>query len=147
MVGELSREEILSVLSENALGRLACQAEGEIYVIPLGFAWDGKRLILETSLGKKIEMMRSNPKVCFQTDQIVSPSQWKSVVIYGTYAELTDAEKPAVGRLLIDKISSQVSGEGRSPRDVTPDKVGGRYRGVLFAINVDRVTGRFERPE
>lgn len=147
MVGELSQEEIFRVLSENALGRLACQADGEVYVIPLGFAWDGKRLIFQASLGKKIEMMRSNPKVCFQTDQIVSASEWKSIVVYGTYAELTDAEKPQAGRLLIDKISSRVDGEGRSPRDVTPDKLKGRYHAVIFSISVDKITGRFERPE
>ena len=147
MVGELSQEEIYRVLSENSLGRLASQADGEVYVIPLGYAWDGQRLVFETSLGKKIDMMRASPRVCFQTDQITSASEWKSVVVYGTYSELEDREKPAASRLLIDKISSHLEEEGRSPRDVTPDKVGGRYQGVLFAIDVDSVTGRFERPE
>ena len=98
-------------------------------------------------MGKKIEMMRSNPRVCFQTDQVVSASEWKSVIVFGTFTELGDAEKPAAARLLIDKISSDLDEEGRSPRDVTPDKVGGRYEGVMFVIDVERITGRFERPE
>ena len=147
MVGELSQEECIRVLSENSLGRLASQADGEVYLIPLGFAWDGQRPVFETSMGKKIEMMRSNPRVCFQTDQIVSATEWKSVIVFGTFTELGDAEKPAAARLLIDKISSDLDEEGRSPRDVTPDKVGGRYEGVMFVIDGERITGRFERPE
>lgn len=147
MVAELSRQEIDEVLSTNFIGRLACASEEEVYIIPLAFAWDGTRLIFQTTLGKKIEIMRRNPKVCFQTDQIADLSKWKSVIVRGTYTELIEEEKPAAGRLLIDRISQHFDGEGRSPRDITPDKLGGRNQTVLFAIVPDEVTGRFERPD
>lgn len=39
---------------------------------------------------KKIEMMRKNPKVCFEVDDIKNIFSWKSVIAWGTFEEITD---------------------------------------------------------
>jgi nitroimidazol reductase NimA-like FMN-containing flavoprotein (pyridoxamine 5'-phosphate oxidase superfamily) len=147
MVGELTQEECWALLRENRIGRLGCHADGMTYIVPLGYALDGHRLVFQTTLGLKIEMMEKNPEVCFQTDQGTGASDWRSVIVWGRYMDLPEGEKPGAARLLIDRLSAAVKEEGRSPRDVTPDKVGGRYEGVVFALSIDRVTGRFEKPE
>jgi len=45
-----------------------------------------------STLGKKIEWMRQNPKICLQVDEMASPSNWISVVINGTYLELPEPQ-------------------------------------------------------
>jgi nitroimidazol reductase NimA-like FMN-containing flavoprotein (pyridoxamine 5'-phosphate oxidase superfamily) len=35
--------------------------------------------------------MRANPLVCLLVDEIVSPQDWASVIVFGKYEELTDA--------------------------------------------------------
>ena len=50
--------------------------------------------------------MRINPKVCIQVDEIVSQSEWMSVIANGTYQELLEpqhsAERPH-GRTLLER--------------------------------------------
>jgi nitroimidazol reductase NimA-like FMN-containing flavoprotein (pyridoxamine 5'-phosphate oxidase superfamily) len=34
--------------------------------------------------------MRANPHVCVEAEEIVSPEEWASVIVFGTYEELPD---------------------------------------------------------
>jgi nitroimidazol reductase NimA-like FMN-containing flavoprotein (pyridoxamine 5'-phosphate oxidase superfamily) len=147
MVREMSQEECWALLGESFIGRLGCHAEGETYVVPISFALDGKRIVGQTTVGKKVQMMRANPKVCVQVDKGQALDDWQSVILWGEFRELSAGEKPAAARALIDKLSGQIEAEGRSPRDVTPDKVSGRYEGVVYEIRIERMTGRAESPD
>ena len=40
--------------------------------------------------GKKIEMMRKNPEVCFQVDAIADLLNWESVICWGKFEEIVD---------------------------------------------------------
>ena len=98
-------------------------------------------------MGRKVEMMRANPKVCVQVDDVRALDDWRSVIVWGEFRELPAGEKPAASRLLIDKLAGHIEKDGRSPRDVTPDRVSGRYQGVVYAIRIETVTGRVETPD
>jgi nitroimidazol reductase NimA-like FMN-containing flavoprotein (pyridoxamine 5'-phosphate oxidase superfamily) len=39
--------------------------------------------------------MRTNPKVCLERDEVVSPYEWTSVVAFGEYEELPDTPERA----------------------------------------------------
>jgi nitroimidazol reductase NimA-like FMN-containing flavoprotein (pyridoxamine 5'-phosphate oxidase superfamily) len=146
MVREMSREECLGLLGERFVARLGCHADGETFVVPISYALDGERLVGQTSVGRKVEMMRANPSVCVQVDDVKALDDWRSVIVWGEYRELSAGEKPSVARLLIDKLSGGIGNESRSPRDVTPDRVSGRYEGVVYAIRIEKMTGRAESP-
>jgi nitroimidazol reductase NimA-like FMN-containing flavoprotein (pyridoxamine 5'-phosphate oxidase superfamily) len=147
MVGELSREECLKVLAEGFIGRLGCHSPDEVYVVPVGYALDGEKILGQTTVGKKVEMMRANPQVCLQVDTGTALDDWRSVIVWGKYEELSAGEMPAAARKLIDRLSAHIDSEHRSKRDVTPEKVSGRYEGVVYAIRIEKMTGRFERPD
>ena len=34
--------------------------------------------------------MRANPLVCVEVDEVVSPQEWVSVIVFGRYEELPD---------------------------------------------------------
>jgi nitroimidazol reductase NimA-like FMN-containing flavoprotein (pyridoxamine 5'-phosphate oxidase superfamily) len=89
---ELTREESLELLARLRLGRLACARGNQPYVVPFYFAYDNNYLYSFSMVGQKIEWMRANPLVCVEAEEIVSPRQWTSVVIFGRYEELVESE-------------------------------------------------------
>jgi uncharacterized protein len=92
---EISREECQHLLKGMSLGRLACSLDNQPYVVPVCFAYEPKHLYVFSTVGKKIEWMRQNPKVCMQVDDVASPSNWISVVVDGTYRELQEPQYSA----------------------------------------------------
>jgi uncharacterized protein len=92
LIQELTREASLDLLARMHLGRLACARGNQPYVVPFYFAYDNNYLYSFSMVGQKIEWMRANPLVCVETEEIVSPRQWTSVVIFGRYEELLDSE-------------------------------------------------------
>ena len=88
LIQELTRQESLDLLSRAHLGRLACAHQSQPYVVPIYFAYDNEYLYSFSTVGKKIEWMRANPKVCVEADEVVSPQQWASVIVFGHYEEL-----------------------------------------------------------
>ena len=89
-IAELSKAESLELVARTRFGRLGCTQGLQPYVVPFYFAYHDRHLYSFSTVGKKIDWMRKNPLVCVQTDEIVSPQEWKSVVIFGAYEELPD---------------------------------------------------------
>jgi len=59
-------------------------------VVPFYFVYDNDCLYSFSTVGRKIEWMRANPLVCVEADEVVSPEQWTSVIVFGRYEELLD---------------------------------------------------------
>ena len=68
-----------------------CAHKNLPYVVPIYFVYEDPYLYGFTTLGQKVEWMRSNPQVCVELDEIVNGTQWMSIVIFGRYQELPDA--------------------------------------------------------
>src|SRR5450755_1970860 len=92
MVGTLTEVEIDALLAEQQFARLGCHLEGKTYVVPISYALDGARIVGQTTLGLKIEMMRGNPDVCVEVDDVKDLTNWRSVILSGRYEELTGIE-------------------------------------------------------
>ena len=63
MLGELTGIQIDEVLRSNFIGHLGCHDYEETYVVPITYVYNGDSIICHSAPGKKIDMMRSNPKV------------------------------------------------------------------------------------
>jgi len=147
MFGKLEAQEVDNVLLHQYMGRLGCSAGGRTYVVPISYAYDGTYIYAHTQEGKKIEMMRENPEVCFQTDLMENMACWKSVICWGTFEEVTDEEArtDALKKLLARElpiIASQTVKLTPSwpfqPHDFNTIK------GIVFRILITEKTGRFE---
>src|SRR4051794_24266857 len=90
MIAQLSLNEIETLLYKQMVGRLGCHDKDVIYIVPISYAYDGKDIYCHTYEGKKMEIMRSNPNVCFQVDDMMDMGNWKSVLAWGNFEELTD---------------------------------------------------------
>ena len=105
-IDELNDTECREFLSQSSMARLGCSLNDQPYIIPVGFAYEDNFIYVFATLGKKIEWMRTNPKVCVQVDESKGQSDWVSVIANGEYQELPEpkfAKERAHARSLLQK--------------------------------------------
>ena len=90
LIKEMTSQASLDLLARTRLGRLACAKGPQPYVVPFYFAYQDYSLYSFTTVGQKVEWMRANPLVCVEADEVVSPQEWVSVIVFGCYEELPD---------------------------------------------------------
>jgi nitroimidazol reductase NimA-like FMN-containing flavoprotein (pyridoxamine 5'-phosphate oxidase superfamily) len=139
MLGELGRAEIDQILRTQAVGRIGCSSAGRTYIVPVAFVYDGLAIYFHTLDGLRLQMMRLNPKVCFEVDVIVDLANWKSVIVQGTFEELSGPEASKGLEVVLTGLLPFVSGETTTP---TGRKMASGLS--VCRINVTEVTGRFE---
>lgn len=148
MIEELKSDEIETLLKNQIVGRLGCYADDQVYVVPMSYLYDGKYIYGHAYDGKKIKMMRKNPKVCFQTDRLENMANWQSVIAWGEYEELkTPSERKEALQKLMDRVLPIISSETvhLSPQWPFPSNDVNTIEGVVFRIKVQKKTGRFEK--
>ena len=152
MIGNLSEEMIEQVLYQNIIGRIGCGAGSRIYVVPINYIYDGTSIIGHSVEGMKIDLMRKNPHVCFQVDEIISQTNWKSVIAWGEYRELSDSRERYtamdlfVKRTLRMKISETALPPENQESRVHP-RSPGNIKPVIYRIFLTEKTGRYEKTE
>lgn len=147
MFGQLSDIEIEDVLVHQVFGRIGCHADGLTYVVPVSYAYDSNCIYVHTSEGLKIALMRKNPEVCFEVDQLKDMANWKSVIAWGRFEELKDnGEREAAMQILTNRILPVVSS---ATTHLTlqwpfPGEDYSEVKGIIFRICLYEKTGRFE---
>jgi uncharacterized protein len=148
MTGELNEIQINNVLTSQVLGRLACTDGKQPYIVPLTFCFDGKCIYGQTRPGKKLTILRKNPNVCFEVDQMTDMANWQSVLVSGKFEELNEADAQNARQLLFDRIFPMSTSCTIHPHEhiVTsrvPDK--NRIKPVMYRIIISAKSGRFEK--
>jgi uncharacterized protein len=137
----MSQEECGELLKRASIGRLACSLDNQPYIVPVAFSYEADCIYIFSTLGKKIKWMRQNPKVCLQADDVGSRSNWDSVIVTGTYLELSEPEH-AGQRKRAKELLSQYSDWWRNPlvqrRDQTSDL---SIETVFFRIDIESMSG------
>lgn len=85
-------DECIALIKRRWLARLGCADRNVPYVIPVQYSYFGDKLYVFTLPGKKLEIMRRNPHVCLQIDQLKSKHSWKSVVVDARFIDLSTEE-------------------------------------------------------
>lgn len=139
---KLADAEIYEVLDRAGHGHLACHNWRETYVVPVTFVRDGDYIYSHSLVGKKIKMMRSHPQVCLQAEEIESFFNWRSVVLWGRFEELSGIEAATGMRLLTQKIAQMESQRGLSAMEVEISAI--LNQSVIYRIRIEKMTGRSE---
>jgi uncharacterized protein len=144
---EMSQAECRELLERVSIGRLACSLDNQPYIVPVAFSYEPDSMYVFSTHGKKIEWMRQNPKVCLQVDEVGNRSNWISVVITGTYLEITETQYPAQLEHAMEQLA-QYSEWWRNPlaqrREHTSDLA---IESVFFRIDIKSMTGLRGMPE
>ena len=149
MLGILNNQQVESLLKRQITGRIACSNGGVPYIVPVNYVYNGKEIISHTGPGKKLEMMRKNPWVCFQVDEIQTIFNWQSVIAMGRFEEITDMdEKEQALMTLTHRIMPFAEKPANHPSHGLAEKeedVGARVDLIVYKIALVSKTGRFER--
>jgi uncharacterized protein len=147
MLGSLDSIQIEEVLIRQVVGRIGCSAEGVTYVVPISYAYDGEYIYGHTMGGMKIDMMRKNPEVCFEVEDMRDMANWKTVISWGKFEELPKkTERDKALQILIDRILPLISSQTThlSPQWPFPVDDPENIKGIVFRIRLKEKTGRFE---
>ena len=147
MFGKLNLKQIDLLLARNLMGRLGCHNDGVTYVVPVSYAYDGEFIYSIAFEGMKLDIMRRNPKVCFEVDEVSNMVSWQSVIAWGDFEELTDPwEKSEALNLIRDSsllLVSSITTHNLSHWPFISDDTR-QISGTLFRIRIREKTGRFE---
>lgn len=146
MIGTLDTTAIDALLESEVVGRIGCHAGGRTYVIPVSYVYVDGAVYGHTSEGRKIEMMRENPQVCFEVDRVTGAMHWDSVVADGTFEELEAEDAQHAFGLLVDRLVPLMAADAQS-EDGLPGIVMdlASARPVVFRLQLGERTGRFQR--
>ena len=142
MNGELNEQQINNILTSQLIGRLACCEDKYPYIVPVTFAYDGNYIYGHSFEGKKMEVLRKNPNVCFEVDIANDISNWQSAVVFGQFEELEKEEMEEARTLLTNKVMplltsssihlhEQDEGKGHELSDK------GRIKPIMFRIKIN----------
>jgi nitroimidazol reductase NimA-like FMN-containing flavoprotein (pyridoxamine 5'-phosphate oxidase superfamily) len=149
MIGKLNDEQIEAVLKESMLGRIGCNDGSKTYIVPINYVYEGGAIIAHSVAGMKIEMMRKNPKVCFEVDTVRSFNDWKSVIAWGEFQEITDeTERYKAMKIFVDRMMHMKLSENAAAPEINENRVHPRSPGniqlIVYRIILSKKTGRFE---
>ncbi len=147
-IHEMTEFECRKALQQATVGRLACARDNQPYVIPIYFVFHRDHIYAFSTLGQKVEWMRTNPRVCLEVDERTAHDRWQSIVVFGQYEELPDLPQYEAARVKALELLQQhimwwepahVGAVHRDlPHSDTP---------IFYRIKIDRITGHRATPD
>lgn len=142
LIHELTSAECRDVLSRSNVARLACSRGDQPYVVPVSYSYDAESncLFSFSAIGKKVNWMRENAKVCIEVEDIADRFHWTTVVIFGRYYEIDDSPEQKDLRhralhLFQQRREWWLPGGARTEQH-DPHAI------VLYGVHIDSMTGR-----
>jgi nitroimidazol reductase NimA-like FMN-containing flavoprotein (pyridoxamine 5'-phosphate oxidase superfamily) len=131
-------EEIEELLRTAIVGRIACCGHGQVgdgrpYLVPLAYGYDGKAIYAHSGPGRKLDLMRAEPRVTFEVDQAQASDRWRSVIAEGTFEEIADNDERARALRVIYPLPAELPALGEQT--------------VVFRIRLTARSGRYETPD
>jgi nitroimidazol reductase NimA-like FMN-containing flavoprotein (pyridoxamine 5'-phosphate oxidase superfamily) len=131
----LNESEAWAVINGSRMGHLGCLDCDEPYVVPINYLVEAGQIYSHSLPGRKINALRNHARACLQVEQIQNDFHWRSAIAFGSYEEVTDAEKRTrVLRQLLDRFPELTPVESHLAQE-------GNWDLVVFCLLIDKVTG------
>ncbi|CAB5117724.1 Pyridoxamine 5'-phosphate oxidase-related, FMN-binding [Olavius algarvensis associated proteobacterium Delta 3] len=135
---------IESIIRQSIVCRLAMCDGDTLYIVPLSFGYQNRALYFHSATeGKKMDILRRNPKVCFEVDlgpavkKAEQPCRWgmtfRSVIGTGTVHFL---ESPAEKRRALEILMGHYANARFEIPDSKLDSI------TVFRVDVKEMTGK-----
>ena len=143
-----SREEMETLLHEEDIGYLGLSLDGHPYVVPLNYHYSDGKVVFHCGLkGKKLDYLKSNPRVCFAVGRQLGGVREHaggnpchvdsdSVICYGKARVLDDIEER---KAALNAFNRRFKAEAA---DIPLERV---INCCVVEIRVTEMTGRQER--
>jgi hypothetical protein len=126
---------------------LAYISGGFPHIVPITYFYDSKTnsITSYSAEGHKIKEMRKNTSVCIAADEIVSITNWKSVLVQGIFEEHTGID----AKHMLHKFSEGVKkviheNYGENPKYISEfsAKLNAEDAPIVFRIKITELTGK-----
>lgn len=143
MSASVAPEAADRALRAQHVGRVGCHVLGRTHVALVPYVYTGTALLLCLEPGLELRMMRLNPSVCFEVDDVDS-LPWTSVSVGAEFRELSGAEaEEARGRFLAE-LEDRLA--ARFGREAAREHVSGYGRGTPARLEIVARRGATVRP-
>lgn len=142
MARTMSEDEIDALVREEVVARIGCHADGVTYVVPVAYAFHEGALYGFSHEGRKLDMMRRNPRVCVEIDAVEHLGAWRSVIAWGWFEELNGEDAEAGATLAAQRLGGLVSDPASRKR--LEDALRREPAPVIYRIRISERTGRVE---
>lgn len=148
MMIDLTTQECEDILKQNHYAHLGCIDGEEPYVVPITYLYRDGFLYGISMPGHKIDLLRKNKRMCVQVEHVVNNEDWKSVMCWGFFEEITDEKSMQEIKLLLgEELGQVVLQEGKQPvsaliKDLHATK---NTHGIVYRMQPYRVTGKSEK--
>jgi nitroimidazol reductase NimA-like FMN-containing flavoprotein (pyridoxamine 5'-phosphate oxidase superfamily) len=133
-----------SIIGKAQVCRLALSDGDQPYVVPMCFGYDGKNLYFHSAgEGKKIEILKKNPKICFEIEgdceieKGKAACDWgmiyKSVIGFGTISFIDDIDSK---RKALDVIAKKYAHESFTYPEKAVEKV------TVIKVDIEEISGK-----
>ena len=148
-------EQMEAILEREDLGHLAMTANGELYLIPINYAYAKGRILFHCALeGRKLDMIRANASVCFEVSaqegrpaphpgtlcDASKSAPFESVICWGVARIVEDPEERCG---ILNEFQARFNEPGRAAATLTIEAT---KRCWAVEITVSRMTGRCTGP-
>jgi nitroimidazol reductase NimA-like FMN-containing flavoprotein (pyridoxamine 5'-phosphate oxidase superfamily) len=134
VIHHLDADGIEAMLASSIVGRIACNQSGDRpYLVPLAYAYDGESIYAVSGPGRKLDLMRADPRISFEVDRVEQSDRWQSVVAEGEFEEVSDADEIQIAVALIEGATG------------VPVVMGAHS--VVFRLRLASKSGRYELPD
>lgn len=79
----MSAHEVRQFVAQNKFGMLGLASQGNAYIVPFFYGFDGVSLYFSTHAGLKTHFMTSTHEACFAIARVVAYDDWGSVEAFG----------------------------------------------------------------
>jgi nitroimidazol reductase NimA-like FMN-containing flavoprotein (pyridoxamine 5'-phosphate oxidase superfamily) len=135
---DLSSEECARVLEEGRIAHVGCISEGRPYVTPMSYVVIGGDVCFRTGPGRRVDALRTDPRVCIEVTIAHEDDDWESVLFWGEGRFVTDATLEA------DVIAALLHKYDASPLGIGAPRILPRENPVI-AVTPEDLTGRASR--
>ena len=141
------RTRMEQILSAQTIGHLAMTCDGDLYLVPINYAYVEGRILFHCALeGKKLDMIRKNPNVCFEVSRQegqpvphageLCDAAFESVVCWGTARFIDDVEER---QRVLHEFQARYANYDQAPEPISLERA---EKCGAIEITVTRMTGR-----
>lgn len=136
MFVRLSEDESLKLIRQARVARLGCIVDGGPYVVPINCYYADGYIYSHSLPGLKISALRENPNACLQFDEVENDLEWRSVLAFGNYEEVSNPDQRSeILNKLLQRFPMLTPVESSIAHDAGYPQV------IVYRIKIDRITG------
>lgn len=145
MIAELNNEQMETVLRSECICHLGCHADGETYVVPVTYAYDGSSFFCHSTDGTKTRMMRKNPNVCVEVYRMQDMAHWQCVIAKARFVELEGSAARDAMDFLVQRLAPLMTSATSDPTHGTHGHDRQGAKPVVFRLDLYERSGRYEK--